>query len=71
MGERVRAVVEQPSAAAGLTQAAVTSYLRAEGLPVHELPEQLEVVDALPCKGTLREVLKYRLGERFPATRAR
>jgi len=64
-GERVCAVVEQPEGAEELTLAAMTSYLRAEGLSVHKLPEQLEVVDALPRNETLRKVLKYRLRERF------
>ena len=64
-GERVCAVVEQPPGAPELTLAAVTSYLRAEGLSVHKLPEQLEVVDALPRNEALRKVLKYRLRERF------
>lgn len=48
-----------------LTLADVTSYLRAEGLSVHKLPERLEVVDALPRDETLRKVLKYRLRERY------
>ncbi|MEU6253137.1 AMP-binding protein [Streptomyces sp. NPDC047043] len=64
-GERVCAVVEQPEGAAELSLEAVTSYLRAEGLSVHKLPEQLEVVDALPRNETLRKVLKYKLRERY------
>ncbi|MGW3633631.1 class I adenylate-forming enzyme family protein [Streptomyces sp. NPDC005122] len=64
-GERVCAVVEQPPGAAPLTLAAAVSYLRAEGLSVHKLPERLEVVEALPRNETLRKVLKYRLRERF------
>ncbi|MFE9998223.1 class I adenylate-forming enzyme family protein [Streptomyces avermitilis] len=64
-GERVCAVVEQPPGAGELTLNAMTSYLRAEGLSVHKLPEQLEVVDALPRNETLRKVLKYRLRERY------
>ncbi|MEU2586167.1 AMP-binding protein [Streptomyces avermitilis] len=64
-GERVCAVVEQPSGMGALTLDAMTSYLRAEGLSVHKLPEQLEVVDALPRNETLRKVLKYRLRERY------
>ncbi len=50
---------------APLTLEAVTAYLRAEGLSVHKLPEQLEVVDALPRNETLRKVLKYKLRERY------
>ncbi|MFG2624468.1 class I adenylate-forming enzyme family protein [Streptomyces sp. NPDC048473] len=64
-GERVCAVVEQPAGAAPLTLPEITGYLRAEGLSVHKLPEQLEVVAALPRNEALRKVLKYRLRERF------
>ncbi|MFF4750572.1 class I adenylate-forming enzyme family protein [Streptomyces sp. NPDC002514] len=67
-GERVCAVVEPAVPPAGdgeLTLEAVTAYLRAAGLSVHKLPEQLEVVDALPRGATLRKVLKYQLRERF------
>jgi acyl-CoA synthetase (AMP-forming)/AMP-acid ligase II len=67
-GERVCAVVEQPAGAPELTLEAVTSYLRAEGLSVHKLPERLEVVDALPRNETLRKVLKYKLRERYAGT---
>ncbi|MFI7403546.1 class I adenylate-forming enzyme family protein [Streptomyces sp. NPDC049541] len=70
-GERVCAVIEvgaQQEGAAELTLDAVTSYLRAEGLSVHKLPEQLEVVDALPRNETLRKVLKYKLRERYSGT---
>ncbi|MFE9597422.1 class I adenylate-forming enzyme family protein [Streptomyces hokutonensis] len=64
-GERVCAVVEQPPGAGELTLSVVTDHLRAEGLSVHKLPEQLEIVDALPRNETLRKVLKYRLRERY------
>ncbi|MFJ9906756.1 class I adenylate-forming enzyme family protein [Streptomyces sp. NPDC101152] len=67
-GERVCAVVERAPGAEELTLPAVTSYLRAEGLSVHKLPEQLEVVDALPRGETLRKVLKYKLRERYSGT---
>lgn len=67
-GERVCAVVEQPPGADVLTLEALTSYLREEGLSTHKLPEQLEVVDALPRNETLRKVLKYKLRERFSGT---
>jgi non-ribosomal peptide synthetase component E (peptide arylation enzyme) len=63
----VCAVVEQPEGAGELTLAALTSYLRSEGLSVHKLPERLEVVDALPRGETLRKVLKYKLRERYSA----
>ncbi|MFF9146835.1 class I adenylate-forming enzyme family protein [Streptomyces sp. NPDC014861] len=66
-GERVCAVVEQPAGAPPLTLPDLTAFLRAAGLSVHKLPEQLEVVDALPRNETLRKVLKYKLRERFGA----
>ncbi|MER7759582.1 AMP-binding protein [Streptomyces sp. NPDC097619] len=64
-GERVCAVVEQRADADPLTLEQVTAYLRAEGLATHKLPEQLELLDALPRNETLRKVLKYKLRERF------
>ena len=67
-GERVCAVVERRPGAEELTLDAVTSYLRAEGLSVHKLPERLEVEDALPRNETLRKVLKYKLRERYSET---
>ncbi|MFF8276873.1 class I adenylate-forming enzyme family protein [Streptomyces lateritius] len=69
-GERVCAVVEQPPGVPALTLAAVTDFLRAAGLSVHKLPEQLEVVEALPRDETLRKVLKYKLRERYSVTSA-
>lgn len=64
-GERVCAVVEQPPGAPPLTLAGLSAHLREAGLSVHKVPEQLEVLDALPRNETLRKVLKYRLRERF------
>lgn len=64
-GERVCAVVERVPGDGELSLDEVTSYLRSEGLSVHKLPEQLEVVDALPRNDTLRKVLKYKLRERY------
>ncbi|MFF8972315.1 class I adenylate-forming enzyme family protein [Streptomyces sp. NPDC014995] len=64
-GERVCAVIEQPPGAERLTLPTVTAYLRAQGLSPHKLPEQLELVDALPRNETLRKVLKYKLRERY------
>lgn len=67
-GERVCAVVERRPGTADPGLEALTSYLRAAGLSVHKLPEQLEVVDALPRNDTLRKVLKYKLRERYSGT---
>ncbi|MFE0137534.1 AMP-binding protein [Streptomyces sp. NPDC059037] len=64
-GERVCAVIEQRGAPGELTLDSVTAYLRGEGLSTYKLPEQLEVVEALPRNETLRKVLKYKLRERF------
>lgn len=64
-GERVCAVVEQRAGTGELTLETVTSYLRGEGLATYKLPEQLELVEALPRNETLRKVLKYKLRERF------
>ncbi|WP_329464610.1 class I adenylate-forming enzyme family protein [Streptomyces sp. NBC_01431] len=64
-GELVCAVVEPVAGARELTLAAITFYLREQGLSVHKLPERLEVVDALPRNETLSKVLKYKLRERF------
>ncbi|KPC62241.1 class I adenylate-forming enzyme family protein [Streptomyces chattanoogensis] len=64
-GERVCAVVEQPPGTRELTLAEVVAQLRSQGLAPHKLPEQLEVVDALPRGVTLGKVLKGKLRERF------
>ncbi|MGW0699583.1 class I adenylate-forming enzyme family protein [Streptomyces sp. NPDC002867] len=64
-GERVCAVVERARGADDPTLGELRSHLRSSGLAVHKLPEQLEVVDALPRNETLRKVLKYRLRERY------
>ncbi|MER5934785.1 AMP-binding protein [Streptomyces sp. NPDC002054] len=68
-GERVCAVVEQPAGAEPLTLAALAAHLRSEGLATHKLPEQLELVEALPRNDTLRKVLKYKLRERYAEPR--
>ncbi|MCD9144650.1 class I adenylate-forming enzyme family protein [Streptomyces albireticuli] len=64
-GERVCAVVQQPAGAPPLTLTDVAAFLREAGLSVHKVPEQLELVDALPRNETLRKVLKYKLRERY------
>ncbi|MFF5975597.1 class I adenylate-forming enzyme family protein [Streptomyces sp. NPDC012769] len=64
-GERVCAVIEQPEGAEPLTLEAVTAFLREAGLSVFKLPEQVELVEALPRNETLRKVLKYKLRERY------
>ncbi|MFM9368308.1 class I adenylate-forming enzyme family protein [Streptomyces sp. Da 82-17] len=64
-GERVCAVVELPPGGAELTLPELVAYLRGAGLSPHKLPEQLELVEALPRNETLRKVLKYKLRERY------
>ncbi|MEU9112046.1 AMP-binding protein [Streptomyces sp. NPDC048483] len=64
-GERVCAVVEQPPGTRELTLAEAAAHLRSQGLAPHKLPEQLEVLAALPRGATLRKVLKGELRERF------
>lgn len=67
-GERVCAVVVQRDGTEPLTLEAMASHLRSEGLSTHKLPEQLELVDALPRNDTLRKVLKHKLRERYAGT---
>jgi acyl-CoA synthetase (AMP-forming)/AMP-acid ligase II len=64
-GERVCAVIEQPAGAEPLGLGDITAFLRRAGLATQKLPEQVEIVDALPRNETLRKVLKYKLRERF------
>ncbi|MBE3202311.1 MULTISPECIES: AMP-binding protein [Parafrankia] len=74
-GERVCAVVEPlatapaagdptPGTSAHLTFAEMTEHLRAAGLARHKVPEQLEVVTALPRNATLK-ILKHVLRDRY------
>jgi acyl-CoA synthetase (AMP-forming)/AMP-acid ligase II len=64
-GERVCAVVERRPGVEPPTLAEVAERLRAAGLMTQKIPEQLEVVDALPRNETLRKVLKHRLRDMF------
>jgi acyl-CoA synthetase (AMP-forming)/AMP-acid ligase II len=63
-GERVCAVVETRAGAAPLTFAGLQQHCRQAGLMAQKIPEQLEVVDALPRNATLK-ILKHELRERF------
>ncbi|NUS57530.1 MAG: AMP-binding protein, partial [Streptomycetaceae bacterium] len=67
-GERVCAVVERAPGSADLAFADMAAHLRGAGLMRQKIPEQLEVVDALPRNDTLRKVLKYRLRETYAGT---
>jgi len=62
-GERVCAVVETRPGAA-LDFAAMQAHCRAAGLMAQKIPEQLELVDALPRNATLK-ILKHELRARF------
>jgi acyl-CoA synthetase (AMP-forming)/AMP-acid ligase II len=64
-GERVCAVVEQAPGAEPLTFEEMVEHLSAAGLMAQKVPEQLEVVDALPRNETLNKVLKYKLREEY------
>ena len=63
-GERVCAVVETRPGAAPLDFAAMQAYCRKAGLMTQKIPEQLELVDALPRNATLK-ILKHELRARF------
>ena len=64
-GERVCAVVETTEGAEPLAFDEMVQHLQAAGLMRQKVPEQLEVVDALPRNKTLNKVLKYKLREEF------
>jgi acyl-CoA synthetase (AMP-forming)/AMP-acid ligase II len=66
-GERVCAVVETAAGAEPLGFDEMVEHLRAAGLMTQKVPEQLEVVDALPRNNTLNKVLKYKLREELAA----
>ena len=66
-GERVCAVVERRPGTEPPTLAEIAARLRAAGLMAQKIPEQLEIVDALPRNETLRKVLKHELRELFAA----
>jgi cyclohexanecarboxylate-CoA ligase len=59
-GERACAVVVPADPAAPPTLAQLSEFLRAEGLTVQKIPEQLEIVDVLPRNPT-GKVLKHQL----------
>jgi acyl-CoA synthetase (AMP-forming)/AMP-acid ligase II len=63
-GERVCAVVETRPGAVPLGFAELQQHCRAAGLMTQKIPEQLELVDALPRNATLK-ILKHELVARF------
>ena len=64
-GERVCAVVERAPGTDDLGFAEMVAYLKSEDLMTQKIPEQLEVVDALPRNETLRKVLKQDLRDTY------
>lgn len=64
-GERVCAVVERRPGVEPPTLAELAAQLRSAGLMAQKIPEQLEIVDALPRNETLRKVLKHQLRDMF------
>jgi acyl-CoA synthetase (AMP-forming)/AMP-acid ligase II len=64
-GERVCAVVERAPGTDDLGFAEMVAYLKSEDLMAQKIPEQLEVVDALPRNETLRKVLKQDLRDSY------
>jgi acyl-CoA synthetase (AMP-forming)/AMP-acid ligase II len=65
-GERVCAVVETAAGQDPLTFAQMVEHCKQAGLMMQKVPEQLEVLDALPRNATLK-VLKHVLRDRFRA----
>lgn len=64
-GERVCAVVETATGAEPLEFAEMVAYLKDHDLMVQKIPEQLEVVEALPRNNTLGKILKTDLRDQF------
>ena len=63
-GERACAVVSLADAGAGLELADIARFLKDQGLMVQKIPEQREIVDAVPRNPT-GKILKHELRERF------
>ncbi len=63
-GERVCAVIETRPGAEPLSFLEMQAHCREAGLMTQKIPEQLEIVDALPRNATLK-ILKHELRERY------
>jgi acyl-CoA synthetase (AMP-forming)/AMP-acid ligase II len=63
-GERACAVVVLRDDAVDFDLDAIGEHCRAAGLAVQKIPEQVEIVDALP-RNASGKVLKYQLQERY------
>jgi non-ribosomal peptide synthetase component E (peptide arylation enzyme) len=64
LGERACAVVVAAADADPPTLPELGDYLRGEGLTVQKIPEQLEIVEALP-RNPAGKVLKHQLQETY------
>ncbi len=64
-GERVCAVVETATGSEPIELAEMVAYLKDADLMVQKIPEQLEVLEALPRNNTLGKVLKTDLRDQF------
>jgi len=64
-GERVCAVVQTAAGAEPLTFEEMVAHLSGAGLMAQKVPEQLEIVEALPRNETLNKILKYKLREEY------
>jgi cyclohexanecarboxylate-CoA ligase len=64
-GERVCACVETATGAEPLEFAEMVAFLKDHELMVQKIPEQLEVLDALPRNNTLGKILKTDLRDQF------
>ena len=64
-GERVCAVVETATGTEPLEFDEMVAYLKDHDLMVQKVPEQLEVVEALPRNNTLGKILKTDLRDQF------
>ena len=68
LGERCCAVVVAPPDAEAPTLAQVFDFLKGQGFTIQRIPEQLEVVDALP-RNPAGKVLKQELRATYEAPR--
>ncbi len=63
-GERVCAVIEPVPEHEPLSFQEMSAYLRDAGLMTQKIPEQLEIIDAMPRNATLK-ILKHELRKRY------
>ena len=66
-GERACAVLCPADTASPISLQEIGSYLREKGLTTQKIPEQLEIVDAIPRNAT-GKILKHELRKKFENT---